>query len=122
MKDKMTGQKQKGKQAQNKKSKFDKKKKTEDKPKKGKRKSDEQQEGSGVKRKREDDKEGEKRDKDGDSGGGVKRSHDEEDSERMSKFQICLGTVTFFSVVDAVTSIEVISFLTLTNHYLSINL
>ncbi|KAI5642579.1 squamous cell carcinoma antigen recognized by T-cells 3 isoform X1 [Phthorimaea operculella] len=93
MKDKMTGNKHKGKQQNkqlNKKGKFDskKKKKDDDAPqpktgkdkdesRKGKRKSDHGSDGSEVKRKRDADMDtGE-----ADSGGGVKRAHDEDETE-----------------------------------------
>ncbi|KAJ2942735.1 hypothetical protein O0L34_g14923 [Tuta absoluta] len=97
MKDKMTGQKHKGKQQNkqlNKKGKFDSKKKKKDDdtqlPKtgkdkddnrKGKRKSDHNEDGSEVKRKRDADMDtGESK---GADTGGVKRSHDEDDSESV---------------------------------------
>ncbi|CAH0595317.1 unnamed protein product [Chrysodeixis includens] len=87
MKDKMIGnKKQKGKQNDNKKSKFDKKKTKDDskdtskdkgKKGKGKRKSDGNDDGSEVKRKKGGDMEVDLETE----GGGVKRSHDEDDEE-----------------------------------------
>lgn len=82
MKEKMMGQKQKGKQAANKKSKFDNKNKKDEKSNKGKRKSDSGQstsEASDVKKKKDNNMEVDVPDKEGDTGGGVKRSHDEVD-------------------------------------------
>ncbi|XP_026501301.2 squamous cell carcinoma antigen recognized by T-cells 3-like [Vanessa tameamea] len=89
MKEKMMGQKQKGKQGANKKSKVDNKKKKDEKPSKGKRKSDSSvqssSEASEVKRKKETDMEVDTEgDKEGDTGGGLKRSHDD-DTEAADK-------------------------------------
>ncbi|CAK1541645.1 unnamed protein product [Leptosia nina] len=78
MKDRMTGQKQKGKQALNKKGKGDKKKGKETRNK-GKRKADESAEGSEVKRKKEVDMEVEECVRDNDGGGGTKRPHEVDD-------------------------------------------
>ncbi|XP_013145608.1 PREDICTED: squamous cell carcinoma antigen recognized by T-cells 3 [Papilio polytes] len=77
MKDKMIGGAQKGKQALNKKTKFDDKKKVNDKQQgKGKRKSGEGDgEGSGVKRKKDTEMEVDK------DISGVKRSHEADDKE-----------------------------------------
>ncbi|XP_045770287.1 squamous cell carcinoma antigen recognized by T-cells 3-like [Maniola jurtina] len=80
MKDKMLGQKQKGKQNPNKKSKLDNKKKKDEKNK-GKRKSD-SSENTEVKRKKDADMEVDAPDEEGDTGGGVKRSHDEVEGEK----------------------------------------
>ncbi|XP_045517380.1 squamous cell carcinoma antigen recognized by T-cells 3 [Pieris brassicae] len=76
MKEKMTGQKQKGKQSQNKKGKIDKRKQANAQ---GKRKSGETPEGSDVKRKREGDMEVEESEGDKVRGSGTKRRHDDDD-------------------------------------------
>ncbi|XP_053617334.1 squamous cell carcinoma antigen recognized by T-cells 3-like [Plodia interpunctella] len=80
MKEKMTGKKQN--QKSEKKSKFDKKNKTEMPKNKGKRKADVDGEASAGK-KRKEDMEVEVKEKDGDSGG-VKRSHDDSDDDDAS--------------------------------------
>ncbi|CAH2263566.1 jg10898 [Pararge aegeria aegeria] len=79
MKDKMIGQKKKGKQIPNKKPKVDNKKKKDEKTNKGKRKSDDSSENTEVKRKKDADMEVDVPDEEGDTGGGVKRSHDEDE-------------------------------------------
>ncbi|KPJ11539.1 Squamous cell carcinoma antigen recognized by T-cells 3 [Papilio machaon] len=89
MRDKMTGGAQKGKPVQNKKTKFDDKKKIKDKQQlgKGKRKSgDEDGEGSGVKRRKESEMDVEVKVKENDTGG-VKRSLDEDKEVKDNKRQ-----------------------------------
>ncbi|CAG4932970.1 unnamed protein product [Colias eurytheme] len=88
MKEKMTGQKQKGKQGQGKKGKMDNKKKAKDtKANKGKRKSDEIAEGSEVKRKKEENMEVEVKEKDADSASGTKRAHEDDEEGAENKRQ-----------------------------------
>ncbi|XP_052738957.1 squamous cell carcinoma antigen recognized by T-cells 3-like [Bicyclus anynana] len=82
MKDKMIGQKQKGKQNPNKKAKVDNKKKKDEKSNKGKRKSDGSCEDTEAKRKKDADMEVDVPNEEGDTGGGVKRSHDEDEEEK----------------------------------------
>ncbi|CAG5044125.1 unnamed protein product [Parnassius apollo] len=88
MKEKMMGQKQKGKQGQNKKTKLDSKRKSKDNRQvKGKRKSEEAGQGEGreVKRKKETDMEVDDKEKQRDASGGVKRSHDDNSEAATDK-------------------------------------